>query len=233
LRLATGHSSVGPPVKYWDVPTLAGCGAFHSSANDLLKFLAANMEQSRSPLGSAMMKTQTPLRRSGFLQKVALGWQIFAGIVWQNGGTGGFRSFIGFDGEGHGAVVLANSANDIDEIGFNLLGSRYNLHKFSPPQQRVAARIDHSVYDSYVGRYEFNAGQSMVITRDGDRLVARQSGRFALDDAWPYEVFPGSETEFFYTAGDAQIKFVRNEAGAVTELIVHQDGTDRKAVKLK
>jgi len=34
-------------------------------------------------------------------------------IVWRNGGTGGYRSFIGFDRKKRkGVVVPSNSAND-------------------------------------------------------------------------------------------------------------------------
>ncbi len=59
---------------------------------------------------------------------VGLGWHILLRneleIVWHNGGTGGYRAFIGFiKGGDKGVVVLTNSKNavGIDDIGFNLL----------------------------------------------------------------------------------------------------------------
>ena len=40
-RLAIGHSAALLPVKNWDLDAMAGAGALRSTANDMLKFLAA------------------------------------------------------------------------------------------------------------------------------------------------------------------------------------------------
>ena len=43
-------------------------------------------------------------------------------ITWHNGGTGGFRSFMGFDRTtGRGVVVLANTDREVDTLGRHLL----------------------------------------------------------------------------------------------------------------
>ena len=42
-RLATGHTNVRRPAANWDIPALAGSGALRSTANDMLKFVAANL----------------------------------------------------------------------------------------------------------------------------------------------------------------------------------------------
>jgi CubicO group peptidase (beta-lactamase class C family) len=56
---------------------------------------------------------------------IGLNWLTFgsgSGIVWHNGGTGGFRSFMGFDATRRvGVVVLSNSGVSVDDIGFHLL----------------------------------------------------------------------------------------------------------------
>jgi hypothetical protein len=45
-----------------------------------------------------------------------------APLFWHNGGTGGYRSFVGFVRDSRAAVaVLANSAMDVDDIGVGLL----------------------------------------------------------------------------------------------------------------
>ena len=46
------------------------------------------------------------------------------------------------------------------------------------------------------------------------------------------EVFPKSETDFFYKVVDAQITFQKDTAGKVTQLILHQGGLDLPARKL-
>jgi D-alanyl-D-alanine-carboxypeptidase/D-alanyl-D-alanine-endopeptidase len=44
------------------------------------------------------------------------------GVLWHNGGTGGFRSFTGFVRETEtGVVVLSNCARSVDAIGLRVL----------------------------------------------------------------------------------------------------------------
>lgn len=44
-------------------------------------------------------------------------------VVWHNGGTGGFRAYVGFErATGRGVVVLGNTDRDVDPIGLRLLG---------------------------------------------------------------------------------------------------------------
>ncbi|HWY85531.1 MAG TPA: serine hydrolase, partial [Gemmataceae bacterium] len=235
-RLVTGHSAVGPPVKNWGSLALQGDGAFYSSANDMLKFLAANMGRGNSPLVATLARTHVRRKHAGFGMKIDLGWFEFSlfGVdyVWHNGGTGGYRSFIGFDPRlEHGAVVLVNEANDIDDVGrYLFLHDTYDsLDKFKAPRQRTVAAIDHQIYDRYIGRYEFNSKHFMTITREGDRLIALDSGPMEF----PYEILPESATGFFLTAVDAQISFVTNGARLVTQAIVQQAGKNQKARKVQ
>lgn len=130
-RFAVGHNAALRPVKNWDLPTLAGAGALRSSVNDMLNFLAANLGYTNSPLDqamSAMLKTRRPTGVEGL--EAALGWHILTSggreIVWHNGGTGGYRSFIGFDLKGRiGVVALSNTFTNIgvDDIGLQILVS--------------------------------------------------------------------------------------------------------------
>jgi CubicO group peptidase (beta-lactamase class C family) len=60
--------------------------------------------------------------------EVGLGWMIVrppqsAGpVLWHNGGTSGFRSFVALDREtGTAVVVLSNTARSVDRLGLRLL----------------------------------------------------------------------------------------------------------------
>lgn len=88
------------------------------------------------------------------------------------------------------------------------------------PEQRQAIKLDPTVYDRYVGRYELFPGFILTITRQGDKLMSQATGQQKC------EIFPESETEFFLTLVDAQITFVKNEDGTVDRLILHQAGLD-------
>ncbi len=134
-RLAAGHSASLQPVKNWDLDALAGAGALRSTADDMLKFLAANMELVPSPLKAAMRRMRSIRRETGVANlDIAIGWHILKQhdeLVWHNGGTGGYRAFAGFNPQtGKGAVVLSNSALDNDDLGRHLLDERYPLRAF-------------------------------------------------------------------------------------------------------
>ena len=229
-RLAPGHDASDAPAKNWDLPTLAGAGALRSTVNDLLKFLAANLELVPSELAPAMRLAQQPQRAAGAQMKIGLGWHIAerhdAKIVWHNGGTGGYHSFIGFNPATKRAVVLlANSAHSFDDIGFHLLESKYPLTGAESESEHVAIQLKPEVLDRYVGRYELAPGAFFDLRRDGSRLLAQLTGQSY------FEIYPKSETNFFYKVVDAQITF-HVAGGRTTELVLHQNGIDQTARKI-
>lgn len=116
-RLATGTNPELVPVSRWTFDALAGAGALVSTARDQLKLVDAELDAaagSKQPLRQAMHLTQEPqLDHTG--DNEGLGWQIDqAGRYWHNGGTGGFRSFVGFDPKTRrGVVLLASTASSL------------------------------------------------------------------------------------------------------------------------
>jgi len=231
-RLATGHNAAGEPAANWDIPTLAGAGALRSTANDLLKFVAANLGLLKSDLWPAMQLTQAPRQAAGAPEmQIGLGWHILnkfgTEIIWHNGGTGGYHAFIGFDKKKRrGVVVLANSANSIDDIGFHLLEPRLPLARFAPAKERVAIKLEANILDRYAGQYELAPKVFFNLRRDGQKLMAQLTGQAYC------EIFPESETDFFYKVVNAQITFKRDAGGKVQSLVLHQNGLDQSAKKI-
>lgn len=135
LRLAAGHNASGQPVPNWDIPGMPGMGALRSTANDLLKFLVANMELSSPLLGEALRLTHQPQRQAWSpATMIGLAWQIghedHRDIIRHSGSTGGYASFIGFDPvQQIGVIVLANSAVNVFDIGFHLIDQNCPLDK--------------------------------------------------------------------------------------------------------
>jgi len=130
-RLAPGYNPSLKPVKNWDFAVLAGCGAIRSTANDLLKFVAANLEISDSPLQAAMRRMRSIKRETGTPDvDIGMAWHVFTRfdteIWWHNGGTFGYRSFLGFNpAKKEGVVILCNTFADNDDLGRHILESRY------------------------------------------------------------------------------------------------------------
>ena len=127
-RLALGFTLDGSRAANWDIPTLAGAGALRSTVHDMLVFAQANLVPGRSSLSRAMQRTLEVRRPTGrFGMSIGLGWHIRhtdgREVHWHNGGTGGYRTWIGFDRDRRvAAVVLTNSAEGADDFGFELVG---------------------------------------------------------------------------------------------------------------
>jgi len=87
--------------------------------------------------------------------------------------------------------------------------------------------VSTGVSDSYAGEYEVAPGVILTITRDGEHLMAQTKGQPRA------EIFPSSETEYFSRRIDVQIKFVKNEQGQVTGMVIVQNGRNIPARKIK
>jgi CubicO group peptidase (beta-lactamase class C family) len=228
-RLAQGHDTKMKPLPNRDpYEPFGGVGALRSTADDLLKFVAANLGLRPSPLSSAMGMTHQPQRDTEDPKvKIGLVWEIASHheteIVVHTGSLSGYRSFVGFDKKGRrGVVVLWNSLNDMDDIGFHLLESKYRLVK-----EHTAVKIDSRIFDPYVGEYELAPDFIVTFRRKGDRFFARATGQ---DEA---EVFAETESDFFLKEADIQVTFVKDETGRVTHAVTHQNGEEQIAKKIK
>jgi D-alanyl-D-alanine-carboxypeptidase/D-alanyl-D-alanine-endopeptidase len=132
-RLAVGHTPELVRTRNWDVPTLTGAGELYSSANDLLTLLAAMMDYTHNPLSAAQkiaLRTTRPTGRP--FEKTGLAWEIDSRgggeIIYKDGGTEGYRAFIGYSPKHRvGVVALSNAegGSTPDDIAFHLLDARY------------------------------------------------------------------------------------------------------------
>jgi CubicO group peptidase (beta-lactamase class C family) len=95
------------------------------------------------------------------------------------------------------------------------------------PKERVPISLDPKVYDRYTGEYDLAPGFVITIRKENDKLMAQLTGQPAA------ELFPESETKYFYKIVDAQIEFFRDAAGATTELKLYQGGKTMPAKKIR
>lgn len=227
-RLAPGFDASLRPAKNWAFLALAGCGALRSTANDMLKFLAANLELTDTPLKAAMRRMRSVRKPIGIPDlDIAMAWHIltkFGGdIYWHNGGTYGYRSFAGFNpATKQGVVVLCNTFMDNDDLGRHVLDARYPAASFHKEIQ-----VDPPVLEHYVGEYELTPAFKIAVTREKDSLFLQATGQPR------FELFAQSPTDFFLKVVDARITFVKDDSGKVTGLVLHQGGIDQKAAKTK
>jgi CubicO group peptidase (beta-lactamase class C family) len=230
-RMATGHNAMLAPVANWDLPTLAGAGALRSSANDMLTFLEALLGYKDSPLAPAM-KAMLEVRRPAGQTEIGLGWLIYSTdgreIAWHNGGTGGFRSFVGYDPTERIGVVVLSNAGGVDDIGLHLLNPKLPLVNPEPPRQHTEIHIDPKLLDNYTGRYQLTANLIFEITRDGDRLFAQGFAQVTGQAIVlpKFELFAEGENNFFAKVSDSQIAFETGPEGRATSLIMNRAGRE-------
>jgi D-alanyl-D-alanine-carboxypeptidase/D-alanyl-D-alanine-endopeptidase len=231
-RLAVGHNGALTPVPNWDIPTLAGAGAFRSTANDMLTFLAANLgflETSLSPAMADAISVRHPGENPD--TKMAYGWEVGTKygnpIIWKGGATGGYRTYMGYDPKARvGVVVLSNVLQPVvDEIGPHLLNPSYPLSKMGP-LAHPEITLDTKVFDRYVGTYQFDTKELIVISREEGHFYAQLTGQRKL------EVFAETARTFFYKAVDAELTFDVGGQEAATQVTLHQNGRDHIAKRL-
>jgi D-alanyl-D-alanine-carboxypeptidase/D-alanyl-D-alanine-endopeptidase len=232
-RFAAGHTSDLVTVPEWEISSLAGAGALRSSANDLLRFLAAMMGYTGNPLAAAQKKTLSIRRPTGApFMETGLGWDIDTRsgteIISKGGATAGYNTFIGYSPKtGIGVVALANtsSGEGTADIALHLLDPRYPLWvpESSPSSEPT---LEAKVLDGYVGHYELTPAALFSVTREGEQLYVQLTNQPRVAN------YPKSNTEFFAKVVDAQITFETDPQGHANFLVLHQNGRDQKAKRI-
>jgi D-alanyl-D-alanine-carboxypeptidase/D-alanyl-D-alanine-endopeptidase len=237
-RMATGHTAMLAPTANWDLPTLAGAGALRSSVNDMLTFLEAFLgyrESRLTPAMNAMLEVRRPTGQSK--GQIGLGWMIMSPhdreIAGHDGGTGGFRSWVGYDrGERIGVVVLSNASTPIGVfyIGLHLLDPKWPLANIEPAKQRTEIPIDPKLIDNYTGRYQLAPNLIFEITREGHRLFGQTLAQAITGPK--FELFPETVKTFFAKVSNNQFTFETGPEGQAASLILHQAGGDVPAPRI-
>ncbi len=123
--LAQGYTAKGEPSSLWTFRALAGAGAYHSTVEDMIKFVRANIEYD-ALISSTLKKMHMPLSPGisgiGWIQATFI--DRFVGnksVVWHNGMVGGYASYVSVDTEAKtGIVILSNKAVDVTMLGMML-----------------------------------------------------------------------------------------------------------------
>ena len=237
-RLATGHDTMFEATSNWDLPTLAGAGALRSTANDMLSFLAAQLGYTKSGLDAAIALARAQRTPAGIGMEIGLGWMIRptkgSEIIWHNGGTGGYRTFAGYDLKARtGVVVLFNGFTQAgaDDLGFHLLDAESPLLPPDSPLVRPAKQhkeitLDPNTLELYVGQYQLAPNIFFSITRKDNQLSAQLTGQ------GPLAIYPETKTDFFARVVDAQILFKTDSRGQGNALVLRQNGRDQIATRI-
>jgi CubicO group peptidase (beta-lactamase class C family) len=222
---ATGYSlKNGKRVnsEYLDMTIPHAAGALYSTVEDLFAWNEALF--SDKLLSAKSREVMMTVDKNNYAYGLAVSQQHNRKMVSHGGGINGFNTSLArFPEDKVTVVVLRNTdygAPNPGKISQDLAAIVLGV----PP--RVAVKIDPKILDAYVGQYELRPNFVLTMTREGDSLMTQATGQPK------FELFPESETKFFLKDVDAQVTFVKDDKGAITNLILHQ-GVDQTAKKIK
>jgi len=223
-----GHNHMSVTAEHWSFDALAGAGAIKSNLNDMIKYLQANMQAKPSKAIALSHKARVDFGNP--MTDIGLSWIISkhknGAYTWHNGGTAGFKAFIGFDKAAQkGIVVLANSFYDLENIARAFLtgelSEQYSLLDAKPVD------LSSAQLERLVGQYQLAPQFILTITTDGKGLYAQATNQPK------FHVFATSPTEFFFKVVPAKLVFQLEKDNNASQVILLQNGQEIPGKRMK
>jgi CubicO group peptidase (beta-lactamase class C family) len=193
------------PAPPWTWDALAGAGALISTAVDQLALIDAELDAaagSKQTLRAAMRLTQEAQLPAEAPANEGLGWQMdSAGRFWHNGGTGGYRAFVGFDPKTRrGIVVLAStSVSLVDHVADDL----YKVlagEAVTPPKYPTGEQVA-----QFAGTYQLGDFK-LAVQIKGKRVYILGQGE------QPFRLIPVSDHEMWLESQQTVVVFDKDHA---------------------
>lgn len=223
--LAPGHLADGKPASNWDFQAIAGAGAVRSSARDMVAYMQSYMRGT----GQAQQLAVQPRKvlagegDGDGVRKAGLAWilHLVKGqpFAWHNGQTGGYASFAGYTLDGkRGVVILSSTAREVDGLGVGVLvpGSLPPLAKAGAAPKEIA--IAPSELAQYAGQYALAPTFILSVRQGPEGLLVGATGQGEAP------VYASAKDTFFYKVVEAQLVFQRDAEGAISGVVLHQNG---------
>lgn len=116
-----GTSRLGRPQQAWTGEALGPAGGVRASIEDMGRFTLALLDGTAPGLTAL-----DPVTKVAGVVRIGAAWMTLERggrqITWHNGGTGGFRSWMGIDrAAGTGVVLISATARSVDRAGMTML----------------------------------------------------------------------------------------------------------------
>jgi CubicO group peptidase (beta-lactamase class C family) len=228
LNRAAGYSSISDPVvnaAYINMTSSIGSGSLYSTTEDLLRW-NRGLFGGKVLSPASLKKMTTP-----FKDNYALGLDITKekdrNIIRHGGSIQGFNAGLAYWPDDQiTVVVLANHEGDSSTAIARQLDAVMHGEPVVLPSERKEIQLTEGDLKKFAGIYEFNPDTNLVITTENGQL----SGRLGTQGA--RKLFAESANRFFLRDLDGQLEFEQDAAGAVTGLVLHQDGNQNRARRL-
>lgn len=230
-RFAPGHRDHDHPAPNWDLSVLAGAGGIRTTVNDMLLFVAANLAPPKDKLGEAIEMAwtvhQKPISEGD--ASLGLGWHVTPdGTRWHNGQTGGYHSMMLINRKSKsGVVLMTNTATDeVDPLAVDIL-RMISGAKVAPRKFEKGPDAETEALQKFVGTYELTPTVEFTVEATDGKLMIGLTGQPS------HQVFPRSETVWFYKVVDATITFNVDKKGNCNSLVLFQNNIKQTAKRKK
>jgi len=228
--LATGYSVEGRevPGKYHVYPEQAAAGLW-TNPTDLAKYIIETQLSYAGTSAKVLDQESTKLRLTPYLNSAGSALGVFIedynGVKYFGHGAGneGFRGgYYGSMEGGNGLIIMLNSDNgEIIQEVINSIAKVYGFTGLNKTRKVTLADVPDQQLDTYLGRFQLTPELVLTVTREGKRIFIQATGQDKI------EAYAESNNKFFFKTIQATMEFVRDEQGAVSEMIFIQGQTIR------
>lgn len=237
---AYSYASAGPgggfkaaPLNYANV----GATSLFTTAEDLARWVINYEDKKIGGADVIKQMQQQGILNSGKQLGYAFGLSIgpYRGLntVGHAGGDAAYRSFaFWFPEQRFGVVVLSNFGSLNPQQMAMRIADLYLAEKLGPEPPKPAAvertpvKVDPAILQAYAGRYLLDGRTLVVISKEGDKLMA-QPGTSPKG-----ELIPLSETTFFVKEANSEVTFERDEKGNVVRFAMKSASQSQSAKRL-
>jgi CubicO group peptidase (beta-lactamase class C family) len=199
-----------------------GAGALYSTTLDLLKW-EQGLFGGTVLKPASLTKMTTPFKEDygfGIISRTTEGHKNF----WHNGGIQGFNASLAYYPDTKITLaVLSNLNGNAPDTMLPQLAAVAHGQAVQLTSERKEITLPKETLAAYVGTYEMAPRINMMITLEGTQLISQLSGQGKVP------LFAEAENKFFPKVVNAEIEFLKEANGKVTDLILHQGGRDMKA----
>ncbi len=209
---------------------IVGDGTVNSTAPDLLKWDRA-LYTDKLISKADVQEMYTPATLSNMQRtQYGMGWMTDSTkncgrFVDHSGGWPGYSTYIERHLDNDKTIIILDNHSD---GGFPVFATRKIVYNKSlKSKQREAIVLSPGLLAEYVGEYELSEGILMKIMLENGALKTQ------LGEQNAFPIFAESKDNFFLKIVDAQLEFLRDNDGKINKVILHQNGNNTQAYKIK
>ena len=234
---ARAHDDEGASMgaKWHVYPEQAAAGLW-TTASDLARFAIEVQKSARGESNKVLSRTTvqemlSPVGVGGFAVGFSIGREGQGWYFSHGGGNWGFRCILmAHKTKGYGLAIMTNAQRGGAVMGeiSRRIQTAYEWDSraepvprgYAPRVERTEVDVDADILRTYVGAYEFESGNTIVVELEDGRLFVTPSGQER------FRLHAESDTGFFLRVANVQVTFRTDEAGLI-EMVVHQGGRDQ------